>query len=52
MQQALDARASQISAVADEHGWRVGRISDPFGHEWEIGKPLGAWPPDHAVQTR
>jgi hypothetical protein len=21
------------------------RIIDPFGHEWEIGVPLGAWPP-------
>jgi PhnB protein len=31
--------------VGDEHGWRLGRIIDPFGHEWEIGRPLGAWPP-------
>jgi len=23
-----------------EYGWRVGRIADPFGHRWEIGKPL------------
>jgi PhnB protein len=22
------------------YGWRVGRIVDPFGHHWEIGKPL------------
>jgi PhnB protein len=22
------------------YGWRVGRIADPFGHHWEIGKPL------------
>ena len=34
------------SPVADEHGWRLGRIVDPFGHEWEIGRPLGVWPPD------
>jgi hypothetical protein len=27
-------------AVGDEHGWRLGRIVDPFGHEWEIGVPL------------
>lgn len=53
MQQGLEAGATQISAAADEHGWRVGRISDPFGHEWEIGKPLGVWPPDHpGSQTR
>jgi uncharacterized glyoxalase superfamily protein PhnB len=23
----------------------LGRVVDPFGHEWEIGRPLGAWPP-------
>jgi PhnB protein len=23
-----------------EYGWRIGRIVDPFGHHWEIGKPL------------
>jgi PhnB protein len=39
------AGASEISPVADEHGWWLGRIIDPFGHEWEIGSPLGAWPP-------
>ena len=39
------AGATRTSAVADEHGWRVGRIVHPFGHEWEIGRPLGSWPP-------
>lgn len=43
--QALAAGATATSAVADEHGWRLGRIVDPFGHEWEIGRPLGTWPP-------
>jgi PhnB protein len=42
---AVDAGATSLSAVADEHGWRLGRIRDPFGHEWEIGAPLGEWPP-------
>jgi PhnB protein len=42
---AVDAGADESSPVADEHGWRLGRIVDPFGHEWEIGTPLGAWPP-------
>ncbi|HWI71254.1 MAG TPA: VOC family protein [Baekduia sp.] len=37
---ALAAGASAISEVADEHGWRLGRVADPFGHEWEIGRPL------------
>lgn len=32
--------ATETSPVNDEHGWRLGRILDPFGHEWEIGTPL------------
>jgi PhnB protein len=43
--QAVAAGATELSPVGDEHGWRLGRITDPFGHEWEIGVPLGAWPP-------
>jgi PhnB protein len=39
------AGATITAPVADEHGWRLGRIVDPFGHEWEIGHPLGTWPP-------
>jgi PhnB protein len=42
---AVEAGAVALAEVAEEHGWRLGRISDPFGHEWEIGTPLGAWPP-------
>ena len=42
---AVRAGATETSPVVDEHGWRLGRIIDPFGHEWEIGKPLGRWPP-------
>lgn len=42
---AVDAGAVATSAVGDEHGWRVGRVVDPFGHEWEVGKPIGPWPP-------
>jgi PhnB protein len=38
---AISAGASEVSAVDDkEYGWRVGRVRDPFGHHWEIGKPL------------
>jgi PhnB protein len=43
---AVAAGATETSPVSDEHGWRLGRIVDPFGHEWEIGTPLGQWPPD------
>lgn len=37
---ALSAGASQIYPVTEGHGWRVGRIVDPFGHHWEIGRQL------------
>ena len=43
--QAVRAGATPAASPADEHGWRLGRILDPFGREWEIGRPLGAWPP-------
>jgi PhnB protein len=42
---AVAAGATQTSPVGDEHGWRLGRFVDPFGHEWEVGRPLGPWPP-------
>jgi len=45
LEQAVRAGAAQAAAVSEEHGWRLGRIVDPFGHEWEIGKPIGEWPP-------
>jgi PhnB protein len=45
LDQAVRAGATEAAPIAEEHGWRLGRIVDPFGHEWEIGRPLGAWPP-------
>lgn len=42
---AVAAGASKTGPVADEHGWRLGRFVDPFGHAWEVGHPVGAWPP-------
>jgi PhnB protein len=42
---AAAAGATVIHPVGEEHGWRLGRIKDPFGHHWEIGKPLIPWPP-------
>lgn len=38
--QALAAGATQVFAVDEAHGWRLGRVVDPFGHHWEIGHPL------------
>jgi PhnB protein len=37
---ALAAGATQVHPVSNQYGWRLGRIVDPFGHHWEIGKPL------------
>jgi PhnB protein len=45
VRQAVASGAVESSGVRVEHGWRLGRIIDPFGHEWEIGAPLGTWPP-------
>jgi PhnB protein len=42
---AAEAGATVVYPAQDEHGWRLGRVADPFGHHWEIGKPLGPWPP-------
>ena len=42
---AVAAGATEKSPVDQEHGWLVGRVVDPCGHEWEIGKPLVEWPP-------
>jgi PhnB protein len=45
IERARAAGATVRSPAGDEHGWRLGRIEDPFGHHWEIGKPLIPWPP-------
>ena len=37
---AVRAGAKVVVPVSDEHCWRLGRILDPFGHHWEIGRPL------------
>lgn len=40
-ERAVRAGATVVWPVSDQpYGWRVGRIVDPFGHHWEIGKPL------------
>lgn len=37
---AVSAGAAVVHEMANEYGWRLGRVMDPFGHHWEIGKPL------------
>ena len=41
-QRAVSAGATSVSPVSNQHGWRFGRVVDPFGHHWEIGKELTA----------
>ena len=40
--QAVRAGAKEVYPVGEEYGWRLGRVVDPFGHHWEIGRPLAA----------
>jgi len=37
---AVAAGARTVFPVEEAHGWRLGRVVDPFGHHWEIGRPL------------
>jgi PhnB protein len=40
-ERAVMAGAKVVWPVSNQpYGWRVGRIVDPFGHHWEIGRPL------------
>jgi PhnB protein len=39
-ERAVRAGATVVWPVRNQYGWRLGRIVDPFGHHWEIGKPL------------
>ncbi len=45
LERAVAAGATEIYPVSEEHGWRLGRVRDPFGHDWEIGTPVVPWPP-------
>jgi PhnB protein len=39
-ERAVSAGAIVVWPVKNDYGWRLGRVVDPFGHHWEIGKPL------------
>jgi len=41
-ERAVAAGATVVRPVCEDYGWRLGRIVDPFGHHWEIGRPLAA----------
>ncbi|MGN6604919.1 MAG: VOC family protein [Ginsengibacter sp.] len=37
---AIQQGAKVVFPVGEEYGWRLGRLTDPFGFDWEIGKEL------------
>jgi PhnB protein len=40
-ERAVTAGATIVYPVADQdYGYRLGHLSDPFGHHWEIFKPI------------
>ncbi len=39
-ERALKAGGTEIYPVSEGHGWRIGRLVDPFGHHWEIGRQI------------
>jgi PhnB protein len=47
VERAVSLGATEFVPVGEQHGWLMGRIEDPFGHHWEIGHPLGPWPPSY-----
>jgi PhnB protein len=39
-ERAVAAGATPVAPVGEAHGWRTGRVTDPFGHDWELSKPV------------
>lgn len=37
---AIAAGAIEVAPVSEEYGWRTGRITDPFGYDWELSRQL------------
>ena len=37
---AVHAGATVVQPMENNYGWRLGRVLDPYGHHWELGKPL------------
>jgi PhnB protein len=46
---AIAIGATEVAPIADQsYGLRQGRLADPFGHHWLIGRPLAGEPGDWA----
>jgi PhnB protein len=39
---AVAAGATEVAPVSHESGWRTGRVTDPFGYDWELSRQLPA----------
>ena len=37
---AVVAGAIEVAPVSEEYGWRTGRVTDPFGYDWELSRQL------------
>ena len=37
---AVAAGATEVAPVSEEYGWRTGRVTDPFGYDWELSRQL------------
>jgi PhnB protein len=39
-ERAVGAGATAVTPIHEDYGWRTGRVTDPFGHDWEVSKQL------------
>ena len=39
---AIAAGGTVVNDMYEDHGWRIGRLTDPSGHDWEIARQLGS----------
>jgi PhnB protein len=39
-ERAIAAGAAVVAPMHEDYGWRTGRVTDPFGHDWEMSKQL------------
>ena len=39
-ERAVAAGAAVVAAIHEDYGWRTGRVTDPFGFDWELSEQL------------
>jgi PhnB protein len=37
---AIATGAVEVAPVSEAYGWRTGRVTDPFGYDWELSRQL------------